>query len=192
MRLIVGLGNVGLEYIRTRHNLGFMVVDRLVGGDMSNFTANDKFQAMVSEGTLEGEKVLLVKPSTMMNLSGQSIGALANFYKLAPEDVWVVHDDLDLAFGKLRVRQGGGSAGHNGLKSIIDALGENFGRFRLGIANDTLKNPMPSEAFVLSKFSETEQKQLPSAIEQTAEILRKHLGGAELEDTTRNLLESRE
>ena len=189
MKLLVGLGNMGAQYSKTRHNLGFMVIDQLIQKrELPPCTLNDKFQAEIVEGRVGEEKLLLAKPTTMMNLSGEAIGKLARFYKIDPFDVWVIHDDLDLAFGKLRVRQGGGSAGHNGLKSIIDAIGENFGRFRIGIQNDQLKNPIAPDAFVLSQFDETELANVPKIIENTAQIVLDRLHSSSLEDTSYNLI----
>lgn len=189
MKLIVGLGNIGKGYEHTRHNLGFMVVDELISNhdDLPAPANNNKFHAHISEGTLSGEKVILAKPTTYMNLSGQAVGALAQFYKVAPADVWVIHDELDLTFGKLRVRQGGGTAGHNGLKSIVEAIGDGFGRYRIGIANDTLRNPIAPDAFVLAKFDNQESDALPTIVHQTAGIVIQHLHEA-LTDTTYSLI----
>jgi PTH1 family peptidyl-tRNA hydrolase len=188
MKLIVGLGNIGSQYAATRHNLGFMVIDQLIKtAELPESKENTKFKALISEGMLGDEKVILAKPTTMMNLSGEAIGALQRFYKTAPEDIWIVHDDLDLVFGKLRVRLGGGSAGHNGLKSIIEAVGENFGRFRIGISNTRLNNPVATDAFVLAEFDVTEQESLSSIISQTAKLVTDHLH-AELIDTTYSLI----
>ncbi len=187
MKLIVGLGNIGKEYENTRHNLGFMVIDELTSThDLPEAKANDKFHAFISEGTLADEKVIVAKPTTYMNLSGKSVGAIAQFYKIDPDDVWVIHDELDLAFGKLRVRAGGGTAGHNGLKSIVENIGDGFGRYRVGIANDSLKNPVAADAFVLAKFDKDEQDALPAIVSKTAQIVLEHLH-TELTDTTYSL-----
>jgi peptidyl-tRNA hydrolase, PTH1 family len=183
MKLIVGLGNAGKEYEKTRHNVGFMVIDRLVeGSDLPACTLNDKFKAEIVEGNLSGEKVLLVKPQTMMNLSGQTVGKLAAFYKLDPSDVWVIYDDADLEFGKLRIRRGGSSGGHNGINSIIEHFGENFVRIRFGVLND---HPSRRNAanFVLSKFLPSEMEKLPNMIEQTAQYIMEQLE-LPVEDTT--------
>ncbi len=173
MKLIVGLGNPGEEYAETRHNLGFMAVDQLsrwTAGEV--FTLSSKAKAEVAETVLGHEKCILVKPLTFMNLSGDAVGKLARFYKLEPTDVWVVHDELDLPYGRLRIRIGGGSAGHNGLKSIMDALGPDFVRFRSGVANSQLKNPLPADRFVLSAFNDEERLLLSRVVEGTARAVR--------------------
>jgi PTH1 family peptidyl-tRNA hydrolase len=188
MKLIVGLGNIGMEYEQTRHNLGFMVADALVAThDLPVPSEESKLKAFVSKGKIGDTDVLIAKPTTYINLSGQAVRELARYYKVDPADVWVIHDELDLTFGKLRVRQGGGTAGHNGLKSIVDTIGDGFGRYRVGIANNTLKNPIAAEAFVLAKFSEDEQAALPQIISKTSGIVLDHLN-AELTDTTYNLI----
>ena len=134
MRLIVGLGNPGSRYARNRHNIGFMAVDALVRRhEFSPYRA--KFSSEVAEGTVAGERVLALKPMTFMNLSGDAVGACARFLKIEPEEIAVIHDELDLAPGKLRVKRGGSSAGHNGLRSIDDAIGPDYWRVRLGIGH---------------------------------------------------------
>jgi peptidyl-tRNA hydrolase, PTH1 family len=187
MKLIVGLGNSGKEYAKTRHNLGFMVIDQL-GGDseLPACTLNGKFQAELVEGSLGDEKVILVKPQTMMNLSGVAVQKLAAFYKLDPKDVWVIYDDADLEFGKLRIRQGGGSGGHNGINSILEHLGEGFIRIRFGVLND---HPSRRDAasFVLSKFTPEEQKVLPAMIKKTAQYIIEQFEQP-IEDTTISLI----
>lgn len=133
MKLIVGLGNPGSEYADTRHNIGYMILDKLakeLGEESARWNEQDKFQAV----TARIGDVLLVKPITFMNRSGEAVSAIMRFYKLSPADVWVIHDDIDLPMGKIRIREQGSSAGHNGVQSIINALGtNNFVRYRLGI-----------------------------------------------------------
>lgn len=134
MLLLVGLGNPGSEHKRQRHNVGFMAVD--VIADHHNFQPFKKrFQGEVAEGVLNGVKTLLLKPQTYMNLSGKSVGEAAHFYKIPPEQIVVAHDELDLAAGKIRMKLGGGHAGHNGLRSIDGALGPNYRRLRIGIGH---------------------------------------------------------
>ncbi len=123
MKLFVGLGNPGAQYAGHRHNIGFMAVDR-IAADHGFSPWRSRFQGQTSEGELGGEKVLLLKPGTYMNRSGQSVGEALRFFKLTPGDVTVFHDELDLAPGKLRLKQGGGHAGHNGLRSIHEHLGD--------------------------------------------------------------------
>ncbi len=134
MRLFVGLGNPGAKYAGNRHNIGFMAVDR-IAADHGFAPWRAKFQGLISEGTLGGEKVILLKPETFMNRSGQSVQAAIRFYKLAPADIIVFHDELDLAPGKCRHKSGGGHAGHNGLRSIHGHIGDGYDRVRLGIGH---------------------------------------------------------
>ncbi|MBE2276932.1 MAG: aminoacyl-tRNA hydrolase [Rhodobacteraceae bacterium] len=154
MKLFVGLGNPGAKYRHNRHNIGFMAVDRIAGDH--GFAAWKKaFQGQVSEGRLGAEKVVLLKPETFMNLSGQSVRAAADFYKLTPADIIVFHDELDLAPGKCRMKQGGGHAGHNGLRSIHAHLGEAYGRVRLGIGHPGHKDAVAG--YVLHDFAKADQ-----------------------------------
>ncbi|MEO1798383.1 MAG: aminoacyl-tRNA hydrolase [Pseudomonadota bacterium] len=154
MQLFVGLGNPGGKYERNRHNIGFMAVDR-IASDHGFGPWRSKFQGLVSEGTLGGEKVMLLKPETFMNRSGQSVGEALRFYKLAPEDVIVFHDELDLAPGKLKVKRGGGHAGHNGLRSLHGHIGEAYGRVRLGIGHPGHKDAVPG--YVLRDFPKADE-----------------------------------
>jgi peptidyl-tRNA hydrolase, PTH1 family len=148
--LIVGLGNPGLEYAKTRHNVGFQCVDRLAANHGLKFSRHQA-KASLATGTIAGRRVILAKPLTFMNLSGQSVAQIARFYKIAPADLLVICDDLDLPLGRIRLRPGGSSAGHKGMTSIIDWLGtDEFPRIRLGIGrpvhNDTVD-------FVLGNFN---------------------------------------
>jgi PTH1 family peptidyl-tRNA hydrolase len=154
MQLFVGLGNPGAKYARNRHNIGFMAVDR-IAADHGFGPWRSKFSAEVAEGRLGGEKVILLKPQTYMNLSGQSVGEAMRFYKLAAEDVTVFHDELDLAPGKVRVKQGGGHAGHNGLRSIHAHIGEAYRRVRLGIGHPGRKDLV--SAYVLHDFAKADE-----------------------------------
>ena len=134
MRLLVGLGNPGADYARNRHNVGFMAAD--VIARRHSFAAwRSRFKGDAAEGTLDGERTLLLKPRTYMNDSGEAVAAAANFLKIAPADVVVMHDELDLAPGKVRAKQGGGAAGHNGIRSIDAHLGNEFWRVRIGIGH---------------------------------------------------------
>ncbi|MPS27615.1 aminoacyl-tRNA hydrolase [Pigmentiphaga sp.] len=136
IRLIAGLGNPGPDYERTRHNAGFWLLDQIADDLRVSFTNEKSFFGHVAKARFEGEAILLVKPMTYMNRSGQSVGALARFYKLAPEQILVAHDELDLLPGQAKLKQGGSHAGHNGLKDIQAALGSQaFWRLRLGIGH---------------------------------------------------------
>ncbi|MBI2797836.1 aminoacyl-tRNA hydrolase [Candidatus Saccharibacteria bacterium] len=172
MKLIVGLGNPGTEYAKTRHNLGFMVVDHIAKLKELEFYERSKFSAEISEFQVGDEKVVLAKPTTFMNDSGQAVQALSHFYKLTHTDTWVVSDDLDLEFGKVRVRIGGSSGGHNGLKSIIDKVGESFVRFRIGIKTNNLAK-IGAHDYVLQRFGQAEEEQLPGVIAQTEGLIKK-------------------
>ncbi len=170
MKLIVGLGNPGEEYHLTRHNAGFMAIDELCTILKVSTQSVKKLKADICVTMRDGETIMIVKPQTFMNLSGGSVMKIANFYKIGVEDIWVVSDDLDLDFGIVRVRVGGSSGGHNGLKDIIDKLGDGFARFRIGIGNDTLAS-IPSEKFVLQKFNGSELELLPNIISRASEML---------------------
>lgn len=154
MKLFVGLGNPGGKYAGNRHNIGFMALDR-IAGDHGFSPWKSAFKGEISEGRLGGDKVLLLKPMTFMNLSGEAVRAALDFYKLTPADVVVFHDELDLAPGKCRVKQGGGHAGHNGLRSIHAHIGEAYGRIRLGIGHPGHKDAVA--AYVLHDFAKADQ-----------------------------------
>ena len=166
MKLFVGLGNPGAQYAGHRHNIGFMAVDR-IAADHGFSPWRSRFQGQTSEGQLGGEKVLLLKPGTYMNRSGQSVGEALRFFKLTPGDVTVFHDELDLAPGKLRLKQGGGHAGHNGLRSIHEHLGDAYGRVRLGIGHPGHKDAVAG--YVLHDFAKADQDWLD-------DLLRGNLG----------------
>ncbi len=154
MLLVVGLGNPGSEYARHRHNIGFMALDRIA--DAHGFGAESKrFQGRVREGRLGTEKVILLKPTTYMNESGRAVGEALRFYKLSPDDVIVFHDELDLAPGKLRMKAGGGHAGHNGLRSIHAHIGEAYRRVRLGIGHPGHKSKVAG--YVLHDFAKADR-----------------------------------
>lgn len=157
MKLIVGLGNPGAKYARNRHNIGFMAVDR-IAEDHGFAPWRAKFQGQLTEGRLGTEKVLLLKPETFMNLSGQSVGEAMRFYKLTPADITVIHDEIDLAPGKCRVKQGGGHAGHNGLRSIHAHIGDAYGRVRLGVGHPGRKEAVPG--YVLHDFPKADDEWL--------------------------------
>ncbi|HUC20813.1 MAG TPA: aminoacyl-tRNA hydrolase, partial [Candidatus Polarisedimenticolaceae bacterium] len=188
MKLIVGLGNIGRQYHNTRHNLGFGVVDMLAitfGKQPANFTKHAKAAAEVLD--LRGSNnCMLVRPTTMMNMSGQAVQALAHFYKIPPEDIWVVYDDVDLPFGQMRVRLGGGSAGHNGIKSLIQHIGDGFWRIRLGIANEHLATT-PTDKFVLDPFMAEEATKVPELLSTASDYMESALISGSLSDHTQKL-----
>ena len=151
MKMIVGLGNVGSRYDGTRHNTGFMVVDELA--DRNQIKINkEKDEAMIGQGMIDGEKVLLVKPMTFMNDSGRAVRPLMDFYKIDVDDLVIVQDDLDMEVGRVRLRQKGSAGGHNGIKSLISVIGQDFPRVKIGVG----KKPHPEydlADWVLSRFS---------------------------------------
>lgn len=170
MKLIVGLGNPGSEYTQTRHNIGFMVADELANHYHASFSTDKKLKADIAKFEYRDESILIAKPQTYMNLSGDSVRLVMDYYKVALEDVWVLSDDLDLEFGTVRIRQGGGSGGHNGLRDIIQKIGEDFVRFRVGIKNNLLDR-VSAEDFVLQKFNKEESAELPTIISKTSTIV---------------------
>ncbi|MDB3928323.1 aminoacyl-tRNA hydrolase [Paracoccaceae bacterium] len=154
MQIFVGLGNPGSKYVKNRHNIGFMALDGLASAH--GFAPwKQKFQAQISEGLLGREKILLVKPQTFMNLSGQAVGEAARFYKATAQDVTVFHDELDLAPGRLKVKQGGGHAGHNGLRSMHAHIGEAYRRVRMGIGHPGHKDLVAR--YVLHDFAKVDE-----------------------------------
>ena len=155
MYLLVGLGNPGSDYAGNRHNIGFMAVDD-IHRHYSFAPFRSKFQGEVADGTIAGEKVLLLKPTTFMNESGRSVSEATRFYKIEAEDVIILHDELDLAPGKIRAKKGGGLAGHNGLKSIATHIGPDFHRVRIGIGHPGEKGRVTGH--VLKDFSKEDQK----------------------------------
>ncbi len=154
MQLFVGLGNPGPKYAGHRHNIGWMAVER-IAADHGFPPFRKKFQGRFTEGALGGGKVALLLPETFMNRSGQSVGEAARFYKVAPEDIVVFHDEIDLAPGKLRCKAGGGHAGHNGLRSIHEHVGPDYGRVRMGVGHPGHKDRVPG--YVLHDFPKAEE-----------------------------------
>ncbi|OIO18876.1 MAG: aminoacyl-tRNA hydrolase [Candidatus Magasanikbacteria bacterium CG_4_9_14_0_2_um_filter_41_10] len=174
MKVIVGLGNPGKRYEKTRHNAGFLVLDELQKmPNMNAWTLSKKFNAEISEGSLMHESIVLVKPMTFMNNSGQSVGLIMQYYKLDPtKDLMVLHDDKDITLGTMKVQKDRSAAGHNGIKSIIEHLGtQNFSRIRLGIASEHQRQMEDTATFVLGKFSLFEKR----AIKKMAEDAQKHI-----------------
>ena len=161
MKVVIGLGNPGKKYEKTRHNIGFIAIDNL-RKKMNISDEREKFQALVSEKNIDGEKVIFLKPQTFMNLSGNSVIEIVNFYKLDPKkDIIVIYDDMDLPFGDIRIREKGSSGGHNGIKSIISHIGEEFVRIKCGIG----EKEKDAIEHVLGEFNQTEQKNLDEILE---------------------------
>ena len=169
IKIIAGLGNPGREYEQTRHNAGFWRVDELVRRHGGAWRMEPRFNAAMTRTRIAGEEVWLVKPMAFMNLSGGVTAAVANFYKVPAGSVLVAHDELDLPPGAVRLKQGGGSGGHNGLKDLIATLGEGFWRLRLGIGHPGSRDLVTQ--FVLSRASSAEQQLLDDGIRAAADIL---------------------
>ncbi|MFA6254998.1 MAG: aminoacyl-tRNA hydrolase [Patescibacteria group bacterium] len=174
MKLIVGLGNPGKKYETTWHNVGFLVIDLLKtkqAGEFLSCNKSKKFKAEICENNSPEEKIILAKPQTFMNNSGQAVKAIGRFYKIKPENLWVIHDDIDLPLGKIRISQNASAAGHKGVQSIIDEVGtQEFIRFRLGIQPITpLK--MPTEKYVLQKIDSESKVIIDEVIEKVLAAL---------------------
>lgn len=177
MKLIFAQGNPGAQYEHTRHNVGFLAIDFFAHQKSVQFQPKPKFNADIAEFTETGEKVLLVKPATFYNETGQSARALVDFYKLDTADILVLHDELALPFGTLRLREKGSPAGNNGIKSLNAHLGENYHRLRMGTWNELADKQGPFD-FVLSKFSSEEMQRLQQDIfPKTATIIDEFLAG---------------
>ncbi len=186
--MFVGLGNPGSEYDSTRHNIGFACLDAFAqANDFDPWIAKKDLKCQQASKTLGDTRVILIKPQTFMNLSGEAVQAVSSFYKLSADQVTAVYDELDIDFGQIRLRIGGSAAGHNGVKSIIQHMGEDFGRIRVGIGPKTHEQ-MDSAAFVLQKFSTDQQPHLKELITETNAILSEIAYGSPLAHETRNFL----
>lgn len=186
--LIVGLGNPGEEYERTRHNAGFMCLDEFARKNSFDPWANKKdLKSQITQANLGDTRVILCKPQTFMNLSGEAVQAVQHFYKLTNDQTIVVHDELDINFGQLRMRIGGSPAGNNGIKSVSKHIGENYGRVRIGIGP---KKPeqMDTADFVLQDFNKAEQEQLPAMLREVTALLSEYAYGSPVTAETRSFL----
>ncbi len=169
MRLIVGLGNPGKEYLFSRHNLGFMVVDRLAD-DLDIRVARSQFDSLTGDGTISGNRIILAKPQTYMNLSGNAVAVLLRYFKLEIEDLIVIHDELDLPFDIVRIKKGGGDGGNKGVRSIMNQLGSpDFVRVRIGIGKPPRKEM--TEGHVLGRFFPEEMEKLPDILVRAADAV---------------------
>jgi PTH1 family peptidyl-tRNA hydrolase len=187
--LIIGLGNIGKEYDKTRHNIGFEAVDALVSArdELSDWQDKKNFKAHFSIGQFADTRVIVIKPTTLMNLSGEAVEAVAHFYKISPGQMLVVHDELDLNFGQIRTSTGGSSAGHNGIQSIIDHIGENFNRLRIGIGPKAPAK-IDSADFVLGKIKKAELEVLGDLKKEVASIMIEFIFNGEINKETRSFL----
>ncbi len=173
MKLIIGLGNPGPEYANTRHNIGFMVLDNYLNADTKPW--QNKFLAQIKEQTVAQEKVIFVKPQTFMNLSGSSVAKIVNFYKISPEDILVIQDDLDLPLGHYRLKCHSSSGGHNGIKSIIECLNTtDFARLKIGVSKNNL---IATKDYVLGKFTSSELEAITSNYDTYNAIINDFING---------------
>lgn len=172
MKLIIGLGNPGKQYTKTWHNVGFLTADKFqIQYQLPEFKTKKDFQAELAEGLINNHKILLAKPTTFINNSGQAVSAIANYYKVEPPDIIVIHDDIDLALGKIKIVQNSSAGGHNGIKSIINHLkSQNFTRIKIGIRTNKL-DKMDAADYVLSKISIFQNKQIKNSMGNTIEAL---------------------
>ncbi len=162
MKLIVGLGNPGKKYEKTRHNAGFLLVDMLQDHyGLGSWSLSKKFNAEITEGIIGGQKVMLTKPMTYMNNSGQSVGIIAKYFSLSPSDILVIHDEKDITLGNVKIQTDRGHAGHNGIKSIIEHIGtKDFTRIRIGVAPEDAARMKDTSDYVLGKFGLFERRTL--------------------------------
>jgi PTH1 family peptidyl-tRNA hydrolase len=185
--LVVGLGNIGKEYSGTRHNIGFAVLDSFAqDNDLPDWLTKKDLHCHLSSKIIGSKRVIAIKPTTYMNNSGQAVRAVMDFYKVTPQNVIVVHDELDIPFGQIRTRMGGSSAGQNGVESVIAHIGEKFGRVRVGIANEFSKMADASE-FVLGKFTQDEQVNIPVLKREASVLIAEYIALGELPHETRSV-----
>lgn len=187
--LLVGLGNPGKKYEGTRHNIGFACLDNFAAKhpEFSHWTQKKDLKCSLTIGTFGSTRVIAVKPNTFMNNSGQAVQAAQAFYRIDPARTAVIYDELTLPFGQIRMRSGGSSAGHNGIKSIIEHLSDGFNRVRVGIANNT-SSEADSANFVLKAFSAKEKEHIPALLAETDSILTEYVYRGELASETRNFI----
>lgn len=185
--LVIGLGNVGREYAHNRHNIGFMAVDRYKEShdSFSDWIEKRDLRCYISTGTVGSTRVLLIKPTTLMNLSGEAVQAVQRFYKVSNEETLVIYDELDIDFGTIRTRNGGSSGGHNGIKSLLQHAGDQFGRVRIGIGPKT-HSRQDSADFVLQDFSAEQTELLPKILREVSALIDERTTGP-LSDSTISL-----
>ncbi|MBX4201361.1 aminoacyl-tRNA hydrolase [Candidatus Saccharibacteria bacterium] len=186
--LIIGLGNPGEEYENTRHNIGFEILDEFAqNNDFPGWLAKKDLKCRLSAHTLGGTRVVLCKPTTFMNDSGEAAQAVQRFYRVYNQSTLAVYDELAIEFGQLRTRSGGSDAGHNGVKSLIQHIGDDFGRLRVGIGSETAKKAEAAN-FVLGKFSKSEQASLDPIIQEANAIITEFIFSGQLSSETRTAL----
>lgn len=187
--LLVGLGNPGKEFAGTRHNVGFMCLDSFVETHeaFSDWIEKKDLKCLITSAQLGAQRVIAIKPTTFMNLSGEAVQAVQHFYKIPNANMVVVYDELDLSFGQIRVREGGSSAGHNGIKSLSQHCGHDFKRVRIGINNEN-RGKHDEKDFVLKKFSKEEQGQLKDLTREVTSILTEYIYSEQLPAETRSFI----
>jgi len=185
--LVVGLGNVGKKYDLTRHNAGFMCVDYLTDSQESKWKVNETLKCLMTDLRLGDKRVIVIKPTTLMNLSGDAVQAVKKFYMIDNKDILVVHDELALPFGSLRFRVGGSSAGNNGIKSVSAHIGEDYARLRIGITNEN-KSPEDAAKFVLKKFNKEEQSHFKTMLTEVNALITEFIYSENLQSDTRRFI----
>lgn len=183
--LVVGLGNIGKGYQNTRHNVGFIAIDYLSEYYKISWNTKSKFQAELTQGVIDGHKLLLAKPLTYMNLSGEAVQAICSYYNIKPPNIFVLHDDIDLETGRIKYKLAGGSGGHNGLKSLDQCIGNDYHRIRIGVGRPVAKDDVSD--YVLSSFSKEEYKIIVNSIEVIINNFRLLLLG-EMEEFKRSIV----
>jgi len=185
--LVIGLGNPGKQYAGSRHNIGFAVLDNFAKDNgFPGWIAKGDLKCQLSIHTLGETRVILAKPQTFMNHSGQAVSAVARFYRVYNPDTLAVYDELALQFGQIRARLGGSDAGHNGVKSLIAHLGDDFGRLRIGIGSE-IANKTDDAGFVLGKFSRAEKEHLPKIVSEASAMLTEYVFSGQLPHDTRSV-----
>jgi len=186
-KLVVGLGNPEKKYEKTRHNFGFLAVEQYANNNnYDDWQEQTKFRALISENSFISTKVILVKPLTYMNLSGEAVQLIANYYKVNTPDILVVYDDLSLPFGHIRSRRGGQSGGHNGIKSLMNCLDNDFYRLKIGTKNSELSNLDQSD-FVLAKFTKAEESAIKAILSEVSEMINEFVFNNSITNDTRKV-----
>ncbi len=186
-KLVVGLGNPEKKYEKTRHNFGFLAVEQYANNNnYDDWQEQTKFRALISENSFISTKVILVKPLTYMNLSGEAVQLIANYYKVNTPDILVVYDDLSLPFGHIRSRRGGQSGGHNGIKSLMNCLDNDFYRLKIGTKNSKLSNLDQSD-FVLAKFTKAEESAIKAILSEVSEMINEFVFNSSITSDTRKV-----
>ena len=186
--LVVGLGNIGQEYDNTRHNIGFRAIDQFAKDhEMGNWINKKDMGCLVADKNIGDTKVYLIKPTTMMNLSGNAVQKISNFYKISNEKIIVVHDELDINFGSIKITMGGSSAGHNGIRSIISNLGEDFGRIRIGVGPKT-PDQIDSADFVLGRFNKEEESEMKPLLNEASSLITEAIFSSPFPNETRKFI----